>query len=236
MPSFDLAPIEHGSLTERAVETLLDHVLSRRLEPGTSLPSVAALSETLGVSRPVVREALNALKALGLVEIANGKKATIRDLDNDVLRVYFRRAVHLVDGSIRDVMDVRIGIEIRAASLAARNRTDEDLDDLRDITARMAASVGDTERFSRHDTAFHLALAEASGNQLLFHVLESLETALRAASYEGMRALGLEARPDAILGEHRRILEAIERSDEAAAATLMHDHIASAMRRMGLSP
>ena len=142
----------------------------------------------------MVREALNALKALGLVEIANGKKATIRDLDNEVLRVYFRRAVHLVDGSIRDVMDVRIGIEIRAASLAARNRTDEDLDDLRDITARMAASVGDTERFSRHDTAFHLALAEASGNQLLF---TSWNRSRRRCGRRPTRACGRSAsRPD----------------------------------------
>lgn len=236
MTGFDLAPIEHGSLTERTVEVLLDHVLSRRLEPGTSLPSVGTLAESLGVSRPVVREALNALKALGIVEIANGKKATIRDLDGEVLRVYFRRAVQVIDDSVREVMEVRIGIEIRAAALAARNRTPEHLADLKDLVARMEAAKGDAARFSRHDSAFHLAIAEASGNRLVFHVVESLEAALRNASYRGVRAITADAALEAVVSEHRGLVEAIERGDEAAAAALMHDHIEAAMRRMGLTP
>jgi len=235
MTTFDLAPIEHGSLTERTVEALLDHVLGRRLEPGTSLPSVAVLAESLGVSRPVVREALNALKALGIVEIANGKKAVIRDLDGEVLRIYFHRALQIIDDSLREVMEVRIGIEIRAAALAARNRSAAHLATLTTLVARMEAARGDAARFSRADSAFHLAIAEASGNRLVFHVVESLEAALRTASYRGVRAIGDEPALDAVLAEHRRLVEAIERRDETAAAALMHDHIDAAMRRMGLA-
>lgn len=234
MTQFDLAPIEHGSLTERTVEALLDHVLGRQLEPGTSLPSVGALAESLGVSRPVVREALNALKALGIIEIANGKKATIRDLDSGVLRVYFRRAVQVIDDSVRDVMEVRIGIEIRAAALAARHRTEADLAHLRRLLDEMETEKGDAARFSRADSAFHLAIAEASGNKLVFHVVESLEAALRNAAYQGVRAISEDEALAAIMTEHRRLVDAVERRDEDGAATLMHDHIAAAMGRMGL--
>ena len=235
MADFDIAPIEHGSLTERTAEALLDHVLSRRLEPGTSLPSVAVLAEGFGVSRPVVREALNALKALGIVEIANGKKAMIRDLDGEVLRVFFRRAVQGIDDSVREVMEVRIGIEIRAAALAARNRTDEHLRALKDLLRAMEEARGDAARFSRSDSAFHLAIAEASGNRLIFHVVESLEAALRNAAYQGVRAIAEDEALNAIMAEHHRLVEAIERGDETGAATLMHDHIAAAMTRMGLA-
>ena len=236
MTSFDLAPLDHGSLTERAVEALLDRILTRRLEPGTSLPSVAELAEGMGVSKPVVREALNALKALGIVEIANGKKATIRDLDGEVLGIFFRRALQVIDDSVREVMEVRTGIEIRAAALAARNRSERDLAALADLVGRMEEAIDDAARFSRHDSAFHLAVAEASGNRLIFHVVESLEAALRNASYQGVRAIGDHDMMDAVIDEHRGLVAAIAARDEPRAAALMHGHIAAAMTRMGITP
>jgi GntR family transcriptional repressor for pyruvate dehydrogenase complex len=229
MTGFDLAPLEHGSLTERAVEALLDRILTRRLEPGTSLPSVGVLAETMGVSRPVVREALNALKALGIIEIANGKKAVIRDLDGEVLRIFFRRALQVVDDSVREVMEVRTGI--RAAALAARNRSDRHLAALKDLIVRMEETIDDAARFSRHDSAFHLVIAEASGNRLIFHVVESLEAALRNASYQGVRAIAEHGKVRDVIDEHRGLLAAIE----ARAAALMHDHIEAAMARMGIA-
>jgi GntR family transcriptional repressor for pyruvate dehydrogenase complex len=235
MTNFDLAPLEHGSLTERAVEALLDRILAGGLEPGMSLPSVAVLAESLGVSRPVVREALNALKALGMIEIANGKKAVIRDLDGEVLRIFFRRALQIVDDSVREVMEVRTGIEIRAAALAARNRTDLDLGVLKALLLRMEAAIDDAAAFSRHDSAFHLAIAEASGNRLIFHVVESLEAALRNASYQGVRAITEHGRMHDVIDEHRRLVEAIEAGDETGAAALMLGHITAAMTRMGLA-
>ncbi|WP_333825723.1 FadR/GntR family transcriptional regulator [Pinisolibacter sp.] len=235
MTAFDLTPLEHGSLTERTVEVLLDRIVTRGLEPGTSLPSVAVLAESLGVSRPVVREALNALKALGIIDIANGKKAVIRDLDGEVLRIFFRRALQIVDDSVREVMEVRTGIEIRAAALAARNRSDLHLAVLKALVGRMEAAVDEAAAFARHDSAFHLAIAEASGNRLIFHVVESLEAALRNASYQGVRAITEHGRVHDVIDEHRAIVAAIEDRDEARAAALMHDHIAAAMTRMGIA-
>lgn len=234
MARFDLAPIERGSLSERAVEALLDHVLTKRLEPGTSLPSADALAATLGVSRPVVREALNALKALGVIEIANGKRAVVRRLDNEVLRIYFRRAVQEIDASLREVMEIRLGIETRAAALAAHHRSGAHLDALKELLGRMEAGKTDADYFSRQDSAFHLAIAEASGNRLILHVVESLETALRTAAYHGLKRIADDAALNAVVVEHRGIVDAIERGDAVGAAGLMQDHITAAVRRMGL--
>lgn len=234
MVSFDLKPLEHGSLAQQAAEALLGHIVATGLKPGASLPAVATLAESLGVSRPVVREALNALRALGIVEIANGKKATIRDLDNGVLRIYFDRALQVVDDSVREVMDVRAGIEIRSAALAARNRSADDLALMREHSAAMRTAIGDAERFSRHDSSLHLAISQASGNRLIFHIVESLQSALRHASYQGVRAIAEPETLNRIVEEHDRLVEAIERRDEVAAADLMHDHIAAAMRRTGM--
>ncbi|MDR3496705.1 MAG: FadR/GntR family transcriptional regulator [Ancalomicrobiaceae bacterium] len=234
MTTLDLKRLEHGSLSQRAVEALLDHILTQDLKPGTTLPAVATLAESLGVSRPVVRESLNALRALGIVEIANGKKAVIRDLNNGVLRVYFGRALQIVDDSVRDVMDVRVGIETRAAALAARNRSERDVDALKDTLEQMQRSLGDASLLSLHDSAFHLAVAEASGNRLIFHIVESLQSAMRNAAYQGVRSISEIASLNRIIDEHTRLIEAIEARQEERAAELMRDHLGNAMRRMGI--
>ena len=235
MTTFEIKRLDHGSLSQRAVEALLEQIISRNLKPGTTLPAVATLATSLGVSRPVVRESLNALRALGVVEIANGKKATIRDLDGGILRVYFGRALQVIDDSLREVMDVRVGIETRSAGLAARARAAEDVTHLVDLIEKMKASMDDAALFSRHDTAFHLAVAQASGNRLIFHIVESLQSAMRNASYQGVRSLSDASAMHRIIDEHTRLVDAIERRDEVAAADLMRDHLASAMVRMGLA-
>ena len=232
MTALDIQPLQHGSLSERAAEALLAYILKNDLRPGASLPSVGDLAEALGVSRPVVRESLNALRALGIIEIANGKKATIRDLDNGVLRIYFGRALQIFDDSMRDVMDVRVGVEIRSAALAAQRRTDTDIARLQAMMAQMREGRGGAAEFSLHDSALHLAISEASGNKLIFHIVESLQSALRNASFLGVLALGDRETLDGIVAEHGRLVDAIVRGDDEAAATLMNDHLASAMRRM----
>jgi GntR family transcriptional repressor for pyruvate dehydrogenase complex len=232
MTTLNLERIEHGTLSQRAAEAMLNYILANDLRPGATLPAVATLAEKLGVSRPIVRESLNALRALGIVEIANGKKATIRDLDNGVLRIYFGRALQIVDDSMRDVMDVRVGIEIRSAALAARHRSAEDVIRLRDIMAQMREGAGGAAEFSLHDTALHLAISEASGNKLIFHIVESLQSALRNVSYHGVLALGDRETLDGIVAEHGRLVEAIADGDEDEAASLMQSHLAAAMKRM----
>jgi len=96
----------------------------------------------------------------------------------------------------------------------------------------MREGRGGAGEFSLHDTALHLAISEASGNKLIFHIVESLQSALRNASYHGVLALGDRETLDGIVAEHGHLVDAIMRGDEEAAATLMNDHLASAMRRM----
>lgn len=232
MTSLTLERIEHGTLSQRVAEAMLNYILANDLRPGATLPAVATLAEQLGASRPIVRESLNALRALGIIEISNGKKATIRDLDNGVLRIYFGRALQIVDGSMRDVMDVRIGVEIRSAALAARHRSEADIARLEAIMAQMQEGERNAAAFSRHDTALHLAISEASGNKLIFHIVESLQSALRNASYYGVMALRDDDALTGIIAEHGRLVAAIVRGDEDGASALMHDHLSAAMKRL----
>jgi DNA-binding FadR family transcriptional regulator len=232
MTRFDISPIRQASLTDQTVEALLDQILTRRLEPGTTLPSVADLAARLGVSRPVVREALNALKALGVIEVATGKKATVRGLDGDVLRLYFHRAVQSFDGSVRDLMEVRIGVESRAAALAARHRSEADLTALRATLEQMKAATAAKETFARHDAAMHLEIARASANRLILQIVESLHSALRQASLLGLRAMPAGVIPARIVEEHEALVAAIAAQDAPGAERIMRDHLSAALDRL----
>lgn len=113
---FVLGRLERTSLSEQAVQSLLQRIEEQQLQPGTPLPSEAQLGESLGVSRTVVREALRTLKGLGVVEIANGKNPIVRrDLDASALGIYFSRALQVLENSTGDLMDVRASLEARAA-------------------------------------------------------------------------------------------------------------------------
>ena len=102
---FVLDKLERVPLSEQAVQSLLGYIERSRLAPGAALPGEGRLAEILGVSRPVVREALRTLKGMGVVDIANGKSPIIRrDLDATAMSIYFARALQVLDNSTEDLM------------------------------------------------------------------------------------------------------------------------------------
>ena len=76
-----LTPVTRTKLSHQLFDALVAHIVTEGLRPGDSLPSTATLCERFEASRPVVREALSALEAVGLVEVASGRNAVVRELD-----------------------------------------------------------------------------------------------------------------------------------------------------------
>ena len=98
----DGAPAKSVSLVEQVIAYLRDHVASEQLRPGSRLPSETTISEKLGVSRPVVREAMRTLAATGLVEMAVGKRATIVPVDGEMMSRVISNAVLIGQANERD--------------------------------------------------------------------------------------------------------------------------------------
>src|SRR5512135_1083989 len=117
-----LPKIPHGTLADQAADRLLEYIEAQHLKPGDLLPSETSLAGSFGVSRPVIREALKNLEGKGIIEIVNGKGALVKPIDSDPLRLFFQRAMHLEKDAIIDLMEVRKGIEVEAAVLAAGRR------------------------------------------------------------------------------------------------------------------
>ena len=99
-------------------------IRGERLRVGEAVPSEAGLAAELGVSRTVVREALRALAALGIIDLGNGRRARVGTIDKDVLGLVIDHAVHTDQASIQQIYDVRRTIEMRTVVLAALRRSE----------------------------------------------------------------------------------------------------------------
>lgn len=228
---FVLGRLERTSLSEQAVQSLLQRIEDEQLQPGTPLPSEAQLGESLGVSRTVVREALRTLKGLGVVEIANGKNPIVRrDLDASALGIYFSRALQVLENSTDDLMDVRASLEARAAELAARRRTPAQLTRMSELVVQMQAQLRHPSVYASLDTELHLEIARASGNLLLFQMIGSVRASLEAQSRQGMERRKTDASLQKVQDGHVELVERIGDGDAEGAAACMRAHMESALK------
>jgi len=183
------------------------------------LPSESELCKAFGVSRPVIREALMSLQALGLTTSQPGIGTFV---------VSDRVRIPLVLGrySPAHVREVRRCIEIPAARLAAERRTDRDVGELAATLARMD-DADDPTRRTLLDASFHVAIARSSGNPLIVKLVEDLRTVLEEHSLAAARR---PYRRRAAADEHRAVYDAIVDRDPEAAAVAMEAHLAGAER------
>jgi DNA-binding FadR family transcriptional regulator len=200
-------------------ERLQARIASGQYKPNERLPSESELCKEFGVSRPMVREALMRLQALGLTTSQAGIGTFV---------LTDRVSVPLLLGrySPADVREVRRCIEIPAARLAAERRSDRDVGEIAAIMARMDDADNPARR-NQYDASFHIAIARAAGNPLMVKLVEDLRGVLEEHSLAVARA---PYRRRAASDEHRGVYEAIVDRDPDAAATAMEAHLAAAER------
>jgi DNA-binding FadR family transcriptional regulator len=188
-------------------------------KPEERLPSESELCKAFGVSRPVVREALMSLQALGLTASQPG-------IGTFVVSDRVRAPLLLGRYSPANVREVRRCIEIPAARLSAERRTDRDVGEMAGILARME-DADNPKRRNQFDASFHIAIARSSGNPLIVKLVEDLRSVLEEHSLAAARA---PYRRRAAAEEHRALYDAIVDRDPDAAAAAMEAHLAAAER------
>ena len=207
--------IQRRSLVDTVVDQLRASITDGTWSIGTRIPSEAELTAALGVSRPSVREGVRSLVQLGLLETRQGDGTYV--IADDEAQVALRRALHTADS--REVIRVRRALDALAAREAAAARTPEQLDALAaHLSARRTAiERADTAGFTEHDVAYHLAIAEASGNQLLSSIYASFDASLRE-SVADASCLSHGDDPDRA-DMHEALYRAIAGQDPEAAQT-----------------
>jgi DNA-binding FadR family transcriptional regulator len=220
--------LRRETLAEQVARALLDIIEEQGLKPGNTLPSEARLTEEFGVSRHVVREALRYLEARGIISVVNGKGATVRAFSDEVIRDYFRSAVRFQQQRLMELLEVRRGIEIQSAFLAAQRRTDDDLAQLAEALAAMGRHLYDAAAYVTEDARLHLLIARASHNTLLYHLIGSIREPLQDSIRAGYSRSSI-AEIMSLPTIHAAIVSAIERGDGRGATRAMEHHFDGAM-------
>ena len=212
------------NLSEQAASRIRDFILGRGLKPGDRLPTERALAEQLQVSRTVVREAVKALQAKGLVSVQTGSGTYVAEVTPGSVSDLWELALYVqpLEERERKLQEMRRIVETEIAVLAAARATAESIAELTILHARQTASLGDKATFIQTDLDFHQALARATRNECFGLVVAPLTELLLEAHSRSYDTPGLAARG---LGEHERILRAVEAHDVERARRAMSDHL-----------
>ncbi len=225
MKRVEPAKLRRDTLAEQVAQSLMEFVETQDVKPGESLPSEGSLAASFGVSRPVIREALKSLKALGVITIINGRGAIVRPMTSDLLRSFFGWAVRVKQGSLLQLYEVRKGIEVQSAILAAERRTPEELAEMARVVARMRQHLSDPEAYTELDAELHLLIAASTRNPMMYHLVESIREPMKGAIRDGLRRRSHDERQiERVQVLHESVLAALEQGNaqEAERAMALH--------------
>lgn len=222
MPMFKAAA--PGNLSDRVVTYLIDYTRKHRLKSGEEVPSEGTLSSELKVSRGVVREAYRSLKTAGILDIGNGRAPRVGRLSNHAFSQFLHHALHTEQASTADVLDVRRSIEVRAAELAAVNRTDDDARQLQHEAEVMRTSLHQRRRFINADVRFHEILGRATGNPLFALISDALREALDVTIRAGFDSRRTPEQLVRVAQIHVDVAAAIAARSAAKARRIMKVH------------
>jgi GntR family transcriptional repressor for pyruvate dehydrogenase complex len=212
-----------GRLSDAIAEHLTQRIATRVLRPGDELPSEAELALQFKVSKPVVREALGSLAALGIVEIRQGRPTTVQPLSSAPLDHFFGVAIRSSENGLREALELRRALETETAALAAMRASASYIDHLGELVEKMRAHLYELDAWLEADFAFHMALVRSTENSLLQFLTEALSDVMR----QSIRLLGsqMDLRdPAATLKRHEAIFDAVRKHDPVAARAAMQTH------------
>lgn len=211
------------AVTDDAISTIKAMIVSGELKPGQKLPPEKELSDTLGLSRNSLREAVKSLEIIRVLDVRRGDGTYVTSLEPRLLLEAMAFVVDLhQDQSIIEIFDVRRVLEPHAASLAATRITDEQLGRLRTSLDAVALTTS-VEDLVAHDLEFHQLISEAGGNSYLSSLLDAMSgETVRARIWRGITEEGSSART---LSEHAAILQALQNHDPEMARAALTLHI-----------
>jgi DNA-binding FadR family transcriptional regulator len=218
------AALNQDTLSAQVARYLLDKIGRENLKPGDVFDSEGQVCRELKVSRGSVREAYRVLAALGILEIGSGRRPRIQAVSSSTLAQIFGHALRTSLATPLDVLELRRGIEVHGAQLAARFATEAQLERLRDLVIQMRAALHNEAARVAADLAIHVTLAEASKNPLHKLVLAGLDTAIARSLRDDHAITRPEVDIVRITDAHEAIVERVCARDPVGAGAAMACH------------
>jgi GntR family transcriptional regulator, transcriptional repressor for pyruvate dehydrogenase complex len=219
--------IKPKKIYEEVAEAIFEMIKTGVLKPGDKLDSVQQLAENFNVGRAAIREALSALRAMGLIEMKQGEGTYVREFDPSMFSLPISLAVLMNKKDIAYLLEVRQLLEVGAAGIAARKRTEQDLRALEHALNEMKDGIGNEELGEKADFQFHIAVATASQNPILVSLMNNVSGMMVETMRETRRIwlFSKQATSEQLLEEHIRIFEAIKEQNAELAQERMREHL-----------
>ena len=222
-----LQPIEQTTVTEVVARRLIQLLSDGILRPGDRLPPERDLAQQLRVGRSTVREAVKLLTMSGILEARRGDGTYVRQDFTSFLSQHINWPVLLSSREVDMIVEVREGLEVKAARLAAMRATPEEIEAIAVYRELEHMVKGDLERQTENDLQFHYAIAKAAHNELLSTLMLSLRDILRQYI---LLSNQLADPVETALVEHEPIYRAIAAREPDAAERAMMNHLARSKR------
>lgn len=229
-----------SSVADALAELVLGH-----LSPGQSLPSEADLAARYEVSRLTIREAVKKLEGRGLVELARGRRAVVREPDGAAFSDFVVSLIRNDPRGLFDLIELRMSIETMSAQLAARRASRAALQSLESAMQGMREAAAEyrelleigadaseaDRRFHDFDLQFHEALATAGGNRVVAFLFEAMTHSLHESFKMSRRGQTLRGSPrEDTVAAHQAVLDAVRAGNEKAAGEAMRQHLGDTER------
>ncbi len=223
-----LTRVSRASVKNQVFEQLRDRITERTWPPGTKIPSEKALAELLGVSRVSIREALQMLSSLGLLETTHGGGTYVREYSGEIFLNPLLPMLALDTPDILHVLEYRKMVERGIVSLVVERAGSAEIDELESAFQAMVEHKNDPRAFAQADLSFHLALARATANPVVIKVNAVITDILKVSMYGIVDSLGTKDG----LYYHRKILDAIKARKGSRAESLMAEHVERTVLRL----
>ncbi len=221
--SWSLSPDSRRPLPELIEQKLREQIIGGTLKAGDRLPTEPELARKLDVARSSLRTALQRLQLQGIVEVRRGLGWYVRRTDLAAVEEHLEGRLAARQFSLTDLLEVRIGLETTAASLAAVRAGDGELDELAKLNRRYQhAAVHDVREVIESDEEFHSALIRASHNELLEHMYQTLVPGLQDCKRHAHPSREVHNRS---ANEHEQVIWFLRRHDEVGAKSAMTTHL-----------
>lgn len=218
---------------EEVSDYIKDQIINGVYKPGDRLPSLREFSELFGVGQSTMREAISALKTMGLVTIRQGEGTFVTRLNPDEVLSGFEPIQPVTEQDIMSLLEVRKIIETGIVQLAAERRSDEDLQRIEDALKEMEAAVSNGDLGEKADWKFHYEIAKACHNPVLESIMQSIsETMSKALKASREKMFQTKGNPERLLAEHKEIFKAIANKNSKRAEESMLYHLLGVEKEM----
>jgi GntR family transcriptional repressor for pyruvate dehydrogenase complex len=221
-----------ANLTSDVKGVLLGWIRNGDYPPGARLPSVPQLVDRLGVSRTVIREALQALVGMHLIVMRPGMGCFVRSVPAELIANADVVAALIDRDTMRHVLGARKILEGAIAAAAAQVATDKDFRDIENAVSNICTTAARGEAVHGLAPLFHVAVARATHNPVLESVIVSFNALMRNTG-EILEAASVEHYREQECISHRQLLDVLKRRDPEAARAAFSDHIQETIDELG---